>query len=53
MFRFDGKLYHFHFKEALRYVSGGHYRRYKSISAYNAARRQELLGQDIDIDYSE
>lgn len=53
VFRVDGELYHFHFKETLRYVSGGHYRQYKSISAYNAARRQELLKQGIDIDYSE
>lgn len=53
VFRVDGQLYHFHFKEALRYVSGGHYRQYKSISAYNAARREELLRQGVDIDYAE
>lgn len=53
VFRFDGKLYHFHFKEALRYVSGGHYRRFASLSQYNAARRAELLKQGIDIDYAE
>lgn len=52
-FRIDARLYHFHFKEALRYVSGGHYRRYASISAYNAARREELRKRGVDIDYSE
>lgn len=53
VFRFDGHLYHFHFKEALRYVSGGHYRRFAGISQYNAARRAELLQQGVDIDYAE
>jgi thioredoxin-related protein len=53
VFRFEGHLYHFHFKEALRYVSGGHYRRFASISQYNAARRDELLRQGVDIDYAE
>lgn len=51
--RVDGRLYHFHFKETLRYVSGGHYRRYATIAQYNAARREELLKQGVDIDYSE
>ena len=53
VFRFEGHLYRFHFKEALRYVSGGHHRRFASISRYNAARRAELTRQGIDIDYSE
>lgn len=52
-FRMDGRLYHFHFKESLRYVSGGHYKRYESISRYNAMRREELARQGVDIDYSE
>ncbi|HSC94667.1 MAG TPA: thioredoxin fold domain-containing protein [Burkholderiales bacterium] len=51
--RVDTHLYHFHFKEALRYVSGGHYQRYETLSRYNAARRTELLKQGIDIDYGE
>jgi hypothetical protein len=46
-------LYRFHFKEALRYVSGGHYRRFENVSRYNAARRAELRAQGVDIDYSE
>lgn len=53
IFRMDGGLYHFHFKEALRFVSGGYYKRYPSMSSYNAARRIELRNQGIDIDYSE
>lgn len=53
VFRIDGRFYHFHFKEALRYVSGGHYRRFDTFTAYSAARREELLGQGIDIDYAE
>ncbi len=53
VFRFDGRLYHFDFKEALRYVSGGHYKRFPTMSQYKAARRAELLGQGIDIDYSD
>lgn len=51
--RLDGRLYHFHFKETLRYVSGGYYKRYETISAYNVARREELLKRGIDINYAE
>jgi thioredoxin-related protein len=53
IFRVDGRLYHFNFKETLRYVSGGYYKRYDSYSSYNAARRDELLKQGIDINYAE
>ena len=51
--RMDGMLYRFHFKELLRYVSGQYYNEYPSWNAYNAARRQELLGQGVSIDYSQ
>lgn len=51
--RMDGMLYRFHFKELLRYVSGKYYNEYPSKSAYNAARRQELLEQGVSIDYSQ
>lgn len=51
--RMDGMLYRFHFKEMLRYVSGKYYEQYPSRSAYNAARRQELLKQGVLIDYSQ
>ena len=53
VYRAEGILYHFHFKEALRYASGGYYKQFGSPGAYNAARRQELLRQGVDIDYSE
>jgi len=53
IYRMDSLLYHFHFKEALRYVSGAYYKRFQSPSGYNAARRDELLKQGITIDYSE
>jgi len=53
IFRVDGRLYHFHFKETLRYVSGGYFKRYDSYPSYNAARRDELLKQGIDINYAE
>lgn len=51
--RIDTRLYHYHFKERLRYVSGEYYKRYGNLSQYGAARRAELLKQGIDIDYSE
>ncbi len=51
--RMDGMLYHFHFSELLRYVSGEYYKQYDTFSKYNAARRPELLKQGITIDYSE
>lgn len=50
--RIDGMLYHFHFKEMLRYISGKHYKQYDSFSRYNAARRPELLKQGVTIDYA-
>ena len=52
IYRVDGRLYHFHFKEALRYVSGGYYKRF-SVSKYRAAYREDLLKKGIDIDYAE
>ena len=51
--RVDGMLYHFHFKELLRYVSGGYYKKFGSFSQYNAMRRPELLQQGIDINYAQ
>jgi len=49
----DGRLHHFHFKERLRYVSGGFYEIYLTTGGYNAMRRDELLKQGIDINYGE
>lgn len=50
--RIDGKLYSFHFKEVLRYVSGKYYKKYSSYNTYLAARQNELLNNGIDIDIS-
>jgi len=49
----DGRLYHFHFKERLRYVSGGYYELYLTAGGYNAMRRDELLKKGININYGE
>jgi len=49
----NGRLYHFHFKETLRYVSGRYFEKYDSFSQYLQARQKELLSQGIDIDLSE
>jgi len=51
--RVDGRLYHFHFSERLRFVGSGYYKRFESYSKYSAARREELLGQGATIDYAE
>jgi len=53
IYRIDGALYHFHFQEALRYVSGGYYKRFDSFSEYGAAYRAELLEKGVDIDFAE
>jgi thioredoxin-related protein len=53
IYRVDGRLYHFHFKEALRYVSGGYYNQFDSVSKYRAAYREELLKKGIDINFAE
>jgi thioredoxin-related protein len=50
--RADGRLFPFHFRELLRFVSGGHYKRYESFSAYLAERQDELLKQGVNIDLS-
>lgn len=51
--RVDGFLYNFHFKEALRYVSGNFYQEFATYGAYLAYRQKELLAQGIDIDISQ
>ncbi|MDH5426095.1 MAG: thioredoxin fold domain-containing protein [Gammaproteobacteria bacterium] len=50
--RADGHLYHFHFKELLRYVAEGFYLQYPSYLQYLAPRQKELLESGVDIDYS-
>lgn len=51
--RIEGRFYHFHFKEMLRFVSAKHYRRYDRFGAYLNDRQQDLLRQGINIDFSE
>ena len=51
--RMDGRLYHFHFSERLRYVGGRYHKRFESYSKYSAARREELLKQGVTINYAE
>ncbi len=53
IYRVDWQLYHFHFVEALRYVSGAHYKQFDTLSQYRATYRAELLKKGIDIDFAE
>ena len=51
--RVEGRFYHFHFKEMLRFVSGRHYQRYDRFGAYLNDRQAELLKQGVNIDFAE
>lgn len=51
--RVEGRFYHFHFKELLRFVSGQFYKRYDRFGAYLDDRQPELLRQGVNIDFSE
>jgi len=51
--RVEGRFYHFHFKEMLRFVSGRHYQRYDRFGAYLQDRQSELINQGINIDFAE
>ena len=53
VYRVDGRLYHFHFKEALHYVSGAYYRKFDTLSEFRAAYRRDLLASGKDIDFGE
>jgi len=48
--RADSQLYHFHYKEMLRYVAKRLYFEYPTYLIYLAARQRELLKQGIDIE---
>lgn len=50
--RADGSLYHFHYKELLRYVSGRYYRQYPTYLKYLGIRQKKLLEAGVDIDFS-
>ncbi len=51
--RVEGRFYHFHFKEMLRYVSGQHYKQYDRFGSYLNDRQADLLRRGINIDFSE
>lgn len=51
--RVEGRFYHFHFKEMLRFVSGRHYQRFDRFGAYLNDRQSSLLQQGVDIDFGE
>ena len=51
--RIDALLYSFHFKELVRYVSGGYYKEYNTYLDYLKPRQEELLNKGIDIDLSD
>jgi thioredoxin-related protein len=47
--RYDSLLFHHHFKEGFRYVSGGYYKT-QDYRAYSEARTEALLAQGVNID---
>jgi len=49
----DGRLYHFHMKEFLRYVSGKYYQRYDRFGLYLVDRQSELLKSGVNINFGE
>ncbi len=51
--RIDALLYSFHFKELVRYVSGGYYKQYNTFLDYLKPRQKELLDAGINIDISD
>ena len=51
--RVEGRFYHFHFKEMLRFVSGRYYKRYDRFASYLDDRQRSLLQQGVNIDFGE
>ncbi|MDH3453438.1 MAG: thioredoxin fold domain-containing protein [Gammaproteobacteria bacterium] len=50
--RYDSLLFSFHFKEGLRYISGGHYKN-GDYRSYSQSRREALLAQGVDINLAD
>jgi len=50
--RVDSLLYSFHFKEGLRYISGGYYKA-EEYRSYSEKRREELLSAGVTINLAE
>ncbi len=51
--KIDALLYSFHFKELIRYVSGGYYKKYHTFLDYLRPRQDELINKGINIDLSD
>ena len=49
--RNDSLIFHYHFRESLRFVSGGYYKS-ESYENYSNRRTEELLANGVDIDLS-
>ena len=49
--RLEGRLYHFHYKELLRFVSGGFYKEQPRFTKYLDIRVKSLLKAGVDIDF--
>lgn len=51
--RIDALLYSFHFKELIRYVSGGYYKKFHTFLDYLKPRQDELINSGVNIDLSD
>ena len=51
--RVEGRFYHYHFKEMLRFVSGKYYKEYDRFGSYLNTRQSDLLREGINIDFGE
>ena len=50
--RYDSLLFSYHFKEGLRYIGGGYYKK-EPYRDYSRKRREELLAAGVDINLAE
>lgn len=50
--RYDSLLFSYHFKEGLRYIAGGYYKK-EPYRDYSRKRREELLAAGVDINLAE
>jgi len=51
--RVEGRFYHFHFKEMLRFVSEKYYKQYDRFGAYLNDRQSNLLQDGVNINFGE
>ena len=52
IFDITGALNPYHFREAVRYVAGGHHHQYDRWGAYLRDRRQQIIADGGEVDYS-